>query len=307
MNAPRESGVIKPKLSIVVATWNRAQQVREALPWYSGLQTSEPWELILVDNGSSDSTPQMLQDFANQSNGNVRVVTERRIGTCIARNSGWRAAHADIIAFIDDDCYPAPDFVDTVLAEFHESRVDYIGGRVLLYDPTDAPMTLQERETYMELPAHTFFWANGDVLGCNLAARRSLLETLEGFDECLGPGTWTPSGEDVDFISRASAVGATGLYSPKPVVYHHHRRKPGQDIDRLERNYGLGRGAYFLKCCLDPARRYGLKAWYWSICADIKRSFSERRLRRSIVHEFHGAFLYASFRMMRKLRGPKTR
>jgi glycosyltransferase involved in cell wall biosynthesis len=250
---------------------------------------------------------QVLEEFRDALDCPVQVISERVIGTCVARNAGWRAARGEVIAFVDDDCYPAADFVETVLAEFAQPAVGYLAGRVLLYDPTDAPMTLQERETYLELPAHTFFWANGDVLGANLAARRPLLEKLRGFDECLGPGTWTPSGEDVDFISRASAAGIAGLYSPRPVVYHHHRRKPGPEIDRLEWNYGLGRGAYFLKCCLDPARRKALRAWYWSASSDIRRSVSERKLRRGLVHEICGAVRYASFRLLRAILGPKRR
>ena len=104
-----------PRVSIVLSTRNRAGFLPEALRSHEQIITDVPWELVVVDNGSTDATRQVLREFARTTRITFRTVTESRPGLSCARNTGWRTAEGDLIAFTDDDCYPAADFVTAML------------------------------------------------------------------------------------------------------------------------------------------------------------------------------------------------
>ena len=125
-----------------------------------------------------------------------------------------------------------------------------------------------------------------------MAARRSVLEALGGFDELLGAGTPYPS-EDVDLVSRASAAGWRGVYDPRPVVAHHHRRRSDSQVDTLRHAYDLGRGAYYAKCLADPKRRgKAWRVWLKSLLRSAAAAPASKRARAQIAGELKGAFGY---------------
>lgn len=240
-------------LSIVIATRNRAERLSGTLESLRRIQSKLTWEIIFVDNASSDATMQVLEAFQKSCPVPLRVLTEPHPGAGRARNLGWRAATGAIIGFIDDDCYPAPDYIDQVQKCFLAREVGFVGGRVLLHDPTDLRITIQEGTERVLLPAGRFIFA-GVLQGANWAARRTALEQVGGFDPNLGPGTPFVC-EEVELQARLSAAGWIGAFDPRPLVYHHHRRKSPRDLTALQRTYDLGRGAYYAKCLLDPRLR----------------------------------------------------
>ena len=75
---------------------------------------SSRWELILVDNGSTDEHQKCYRGFCRDFDQPVRLVYEPGPGQGNARNAGWKSAQAEIVAYLDDDCYPADDFLDAV-------------------------------------------------------------------------------------------------------------------------------------------------------------------------------------------------
>lgn len=259
----------EPCVSVVVCTRNRATELRQALDYWTRISAAIPWELILVDNGSTDATQDVIQQFASTTDIACRSVLEPRPGLSRARNRGWRAARAPVIAFTDDDCYPQPDYVSELWAGFGQPAIGYLGGQVLLYDPQDYPITIQTRAQRLDIPPRSFVRA-GLVHGANMAARRTVLEAVGGFDEMLGAGTPFPA-EDVDFLSRASAAGFGGAYDPRPVVRHHHERRESAEIRQLQRAYDLGRGAYYAKGFLDPARRRNIARGWLAIFREQRR------------------------------------
>jgi glycosyltransferase involved in cell wall biosynthesis len=251
-------------LSIVIATRDRAAFLPATLESLRRLRSRSKWEVIFVDNASTDATMQVLEAFRRSCGIPVRVLSEPRPGAGRARNAGWRAATGPIIGFIDDDCYPAPDYVDEVQKCFLAREVGFIGGRVLLHDPTDLRITIQEGTEPVLLPAGKFIFA-GLLQGANWAVRRVALEEVGGFDPNLGPGTPFVC-EEVELQARLSAAGWMGAFEPGPLVYHHHRRKSRSDLGALQRTYDLGRGAYYAKCLLDPRlrARYA-KQWLYTM------------------------------------------
>lgn len=249
-----------PQITLVICTRNRAKKLDAFFASLMRLRCDAPWNLVIVDNGSTDDTAQRLKTFAATFPQPVTLVTEPRPGLGRARNSGWRATRAPVVAFTDDDCYPEPDYLNHVLAVYADEAVGFSGGRILLHDPTDARITIYEHTEAQTYPAESFI-AVGVLQGANMSFRRQALEDINGFDDNLGAGTLFAT-EDADAELRALAAGWIGRYDPRSVVYHHHGRKPGPEVDRLSQGYDSGRGAYYMKCILfTPQRWQCLRYW----------------------------------------------
>jgi len=245
---PRSDGATPagaPAISFLVNTRNRGAVLLPALQAYGRMRCRAPWEIVLVDNGSTDETPRLLAEFQARSPVPCQVLREQRPGSSCAKNTGWRAARAPLLAFTDDDCYPAPDFLEQMLAAFEDAGIGFVAGRLLLYDPTDLPTGIKLDSDRRAYPAG-FAFPPGELHGANFAFRREVLETIGGFDELIGAGTPWPF-EDVDAAMRASLAGFAGCYDPRPTIFHHHRRRDRRTLHAVLHGYARGRGAYFFK------------------------------------------------------------
>ena len=247
------------KPSLVICTWNRAPQLAETLKSLDRLTVPMTWELILVDNGSTDNTQEVMISY--DSPVSKRIVIEPLRGSGHARNAGWKAARGEVVVYIDDDCYPAPDFLDMMAKAFDENpALGFVGGRVLLFDPTDYPITIQTRERRLDIRPGDFVPA-GHIHGASMGFRRGALLQVGGFDNRFGTGTSFVC-EDTDIQACLAAAGWHGAYDPRPVVYHHHKRKTKTEAVRLMRTYDRGRGAYYAKWIANSGtRRVYLKNW----------------------------------------------
>jgi glycosyltransferase involved in cell wall biosynthesis len=250
-------------IALIVCTRNRATATLPACLEAAAAIDFDPsrWELVVVDNGSTDGTAVAVRAFAVSARMKVTFVQEPRIGQGVARNSGVLATSAPLIVFTDDDCYVAPDYLTQIVDAFGRADYGYIGGRVLLHDPTDARTTIREAPWAEEF-APLRCLEPGVIHGANMAFRRDVWQAVGGFDPLLGPGQ-IGAGDDIDFLTRASALGWKGAYLPGPTVRHHHGRKPGPEVRRLVTIYARGRGAYYVKCCLNRSIR-GRSLWQWS-------------------------------------------
>src|SRR4051794_35573556 len=211
-------------ISLVIASRNRAPQLNRCLSHIRELRTSASWELIVVDNGSIDNTPEMLRKFERSASLSVTVVTEPVPGLGRARNRGWQMAKGEIIAFTDDDCFALPNFLDRAVEVFADPRIGYCGGRIELYDKSDDPIATLRYSEPQIFPPYSYMPA-GTIQGANMIFRKRTLEDIGGFDDRLGAGTPFPC-EDIDACARASFAGWWGGYAPGPTVLHAHGRKP---------------------------------------------------------------------------------
>jgi glycosyltransferase involved in cell wall biosynthesis len=247
-------------LSFIVCTRNRCAKLPAILQRFATLKTRHAWEVLFVDNASTDATAEIIKT-ADDCGGRLRYLRVDRIGLGAARDAAWRQANGRIIAFTDDDCYPAEDYADA-LVEVYRQHPDAgcISGRVLLYDPTDAPMTINERTMPATIPPYHFI-GTGMFQGANISFRRAVLEDIGGFDPEFGAGTPFPC-EDIDAVAAALWSGTTARYDPAPVIWHHHGRKHA-DLKPVVDGYDRGRGAYYAKFLLRPeSRRAYLRGWW---------------------------------------------
>jgi glycosyltransferase involved in cell wall biosynthesis len=280
-----------PDIALVVCTRNRAAKLGAFFDAIRTIKALNSWELIIVDNGSTDSTAEDLQSFAANFSGRVSVMTEPQIGVGRAKNRGWRASTAPIIAFTDDDCYPTQSFLNDIETAFSDQSLGVVGGRILLYDSTDARVTINESLTEQFLQAREFVYV-GFIQGANMAFRRQALIEIDGFDNSFGPGTPFIC-EDADAVLRVLAAGWKGKYDPRPVVYHHHRRKPGVEVESLLRSYCEGRGACYMKCLLYMPMR-------WRCADQWLRATVRRQSLGQTLREFRGAIHYLFYQLKQR-------
>lgn len=250
---PRATGLPIPSLdeanlidiSLIVCTRNRARQLARCLDAMRKVSFDGAWEVVVVDNGSTDDTAAVIKAAALDMPVQLISAFQEKPGVSGGRNAGVRASHGRIIVFTDDDCYVEPDFLTETQRAFRDEKVGYATGRVELHDPTDITMTTNPSRMQVRFPARSYVHVD-QIIGANLAFRRSVLEKIGGFDEIMGPGASIPSGEDLDLAARANAAGWDGVYRPEMVIRHHHGRKEA-DIPKLVRLYAEGQGAYVLK------------------------------------------------------------
>lgn len=250
------------RVSLLIATRDRRASLERCLEAAGLARAPGPLEVVVVDNGSRDGTGAFLGEYARRAPFPLVALSEPRPGKSRALNTGLAQVTGDVIALIDDDIYLTPDYFERLAEIFEREEVGYCGGRILLHDPTDLPMTLRTTTTTQLIPPGTFITA-GEIQGCNMAFRREVLEAIGGFDPMLGPGTPFIC-EDVDLAARASLAGWVGGYFPELLVYHHHGRKTSAQEAALVRDYSWGRGAYFAKFIFDRRTRLQyLKRCYW--------------------------------------------
>lgn len=267
----------RPDLSIVICTRNRADQLRGTLDSLMAMKTARAWEAILIDNASTDATADTIRR-ASESEPRIRYYREERIGLGAARDRGWREARSGLISLTDDDCYVAEDYVDAVVAAFDGwPDVGVLGGRILLFDPADARVTIDERDYPVEIAPRSFVVA-GEIKGANLSFRREALLAIGGFDPELGAGTPFPC-EDIDAVAAVLWAGFKGRYDPRPLVLHHHQRRL-PDVPSLRAGYDRGRGAYYAKFLLRPeCRRAFAAGWLGEVRGNLHRAGLARLFR----------------------------
>jgi glycosyltransferase involved in cell wall biosynthesis len=281
-------------VSLIICTRNRARFLGPFLESLRRIERSHPWEIIIVDNDSQDETWFTLNKFREYSGLPVVLVKEKQRGLGNARNAGIKVSKGSFLIFTDDDCYPQPDFIDSIVKVFRNNDVDFFGGRVLQYDPTDYPVCLNVGTAQKYFPPGGFI-PPGEIQGACMAFRREVIARMGLFDPAFGAGT-AFAVEDSDMITRACFDGFSAGFFPETAVYHHHRRKK-EGAKAVTKAYEYGTGAYMAKLIMDyPQHRYVLiKNWYWSTPIFSKRNFSTVR---KACRECLGALHYTARRAL---------
>ena len=144
-------------ISLIICTRDRGLSIKKCLESISPQEMIEVnGELIVVNNGSTDNTADIIENFKHRSPFPIINVLEPKAGLSNARNSGVIASSGRIIAFTDDDCYPQPDLLREAIVAFDSNRFSYCGGRILLYDNTDAKFACNYEEVFKLIPPSVF-------------------------------------------------------------------------------------------------------------------------------------------------------
>jgi GT2 family glycosyltransferase len=196
-----------PRVSVVLPTYNRAERAERLLLALAAQDTDDPFEVVVVNDASSDDTGARLARLATSLPFRVSVVTnERNQGPAMSRNRGWRLAKGDSIAFVDDDCVPDNAWLGALIAALKDA--DIAVGRTR--PPDDQLDRIGPFSAYLDIGHNQSFST------CNIAYRRDVLEKTGGFDESFGGA----NGEDTDLGLRATKAGCRDAFAPDALVWH---------------------------------------------------------------------------------------
>ena len=230
------------KFSVIISTHNRAESLRETLASQAKLQTKEDWELIVVDNNSTDHTRAVVEETAKTFPVELRYLFEAEQGKFAALNQAIQASRGEIIATTDDDAFAEPDWLDRAAEGLERFDCDFVGGRVLPVWGGPRPQWLPDRPglhwaviALLDLgPEPREFGCDGAPwpLGVNEVTRREAFTRAGLFDNRLGRKAGTLRNQaNREWHLRAREAGIRGFYIPEMVVHH---KIP---VDRLTKSY----------------------------------------------------------------------
>jgi glycosyltransferase involved in cell wall biosynthesis len=216
------------KYSIVIPTYNRAGELRDTLASLAGIRTADAWEVVVVDNNSTDDTPGVVHAAAAAFPAPLVYVFEKIAGRSAALNAGIARARGGIVATIDDDVRVEPDYLERIGEAFDTLPCDYIGGRVLPLWRGERPSWLPDRRTrhwaviaLLDQGPEPFEWTTTLPIGANMAFRRSAFEVAGPWNNDIGRKAGTLLGQEVrEWCIRGRAKGLRGFYAPASVVRH---------------------------------------------------------------------------------------
>jgi glycosyltransferase involved in cell wall biosynthesis len=201
------------RVSVIVPAFNAAQTIEQCLAaLLAQSYPREQYEVIVVDDGSTDDTAAIAARFAA-----VRVMGAAHRGAAAARNLGARAARGEILLFTDADCAPTRDWIAAMCAAFDDARVVGVKGTYRTRQRAIVArfVQLEYEEKYARMRrAETIDFIDTYSAGY----RRDVFLAKGGFDEAFPSATV----EDQEFSFRLAEQGARMLFVPDAVVYHQH-------------------------------------------------------------------------------------
>jgi glycosyltransferase involved in cell wall biosynthesis len=229
---------------------------------------SVEWEVLVIDNNSTDGTRDVVEGFARRNPALVRYLVETRQGKSRALNLGVRAARGDILVFTDDDVIVESSWLGNLTVPLRHGPWSAVGGRVLPAWSCPPPAWVPSDETHGLAPLAHFDRGvepgrlQESPVGCNMAITRSMFARYGGFRTDLGPcatangALWSAdvpprTSEDSDFCQRLMDGGESLYYEPAAVVHH------PVPAHRLTKTYFL---TWWLEKGRGDARQHGAKA-----------------------------------------------
>src|SRR4051794_36717841 len=215
-----------PVVSVVVPVRDGARVIGECLDALMAQRGAPPYEVLVVDNGSTDTTAAAVRAHPSAPT----LVTESRPGSYAARNAGIIAAAGSVLAFTDADCTPAPTWLAEAVAALDGAEL--AAGRIAMYR-SPRPTVVERYDRAVYLRQEDLVRDHGWAVTANLVVRRSVLDDVGSFDPTL------PSGGDREFCLRARAAGHRLVYAPDAVVGHHPRTRI-RELWTVNRRIGSG-------------------------------------------------------------------
>jgi glycosyltransferase involved in cell wall biosynthesis len=220
---------VTPDLSVIVCTLNQASYLGKALG--SIIEQTLPraeYEVLVVDNGSTDSTKQTVESFRDI--GNLHYLYDPVLGLSHARNVGWQKARGKYVVYLDDDAVASPGWLERIRHRYETllPRPVSVGGRVLpIWEARRPPWLTRELERHLSivdwqdlpmfLDEDSFYLA-----GTNVSYRRTVLQESGGFPTNLGrKGLLLRSNEELWMQHFLRSRGYAIWYDPDILVHHH--------------------------------------------------------------------------------------
>lgn len=252
------TNTMPPFLTVALCTHNHADRLARTLADLAHVQSpSQPWELLVIDNASSDATPALLAAMEWRHDGvEVRIVREEKLGLSNARNRALSEARGEYLLFMDDDETPDPAWLTTYERAMREHQPDALGGRIeVFFEDGARPRWLQDELLGFlgKLDHGEARWLTEratPIFGGNFAFRRSVFERIGNFDARLGrQGSANIGGEDTEIYRRLLEHDCRVRWVPEAVIQHRIQ------TPKLRRGYFLD--LHFRQGRMEGARKRG--------------------------------------------------
>jgi len=214
--------VKKIDISVCLCTYNRLEMLRNTLDSLLKQQTDGllSYEIIIVDDGSSDGTKEFLKFISTNIGVNIKCFFEKRAGVAGARNRGVIESRGQWIAFIDDDEIVESNYLQEIFDVATKNGADCVGGSLKLLFPSGYETALSgtSRKYFAETTKLGWFQQRYNYLGPGTGfalVRRALFDQIGFFDTSL-----KVKGEDQDFFRRARKAGYKTVFAPQAIVHH---------------------------------------------------------------------------------------
>lgn len=217
------------KFSVIIATYNRAEELAKTLESLKQLESTDPWEVVIVDNNSPDNTREVILQAVKKFPVPLHYVMEKEQGRSAALNAGIRTAAGEILAITDDDVRVDHRWLMNAERALETLQCDYVGGKALPIWSGELPDWMPNRGgkhwgviallDYGLEPIE--FGAHKVPLGVNIVFRRKCFERAGLWDNSIGRKAGTLLGQEVrEWSQRGRAAGLRGFYSPDLIVHH---------------------------------------------------------------------------------------
>jgi glycosyltransferase involved in cell wall biosynthesis len=243
-------------ITIVICTRNRAAVLERVLAHHHHYKLPNDWEreYVIVNNGSTDRTNDVVEDFGRKATFPVRLIVESRPGHSIALNTGCKAAKGEIIAFTDDDAIPADQWLVEIIRSISDLGNDWVYGPVRpIWDFGKKPLWYGPKTSFwvacLDYGNQPFLATDPSTTfaGVNHACKATRLFELGLYDEKKGlrADGKTYTGNDDDLYSKALSNGWKVYYNPKVAVDHIIDPKRSRVSLHLRNAWLVGRNEYY--------------------------------------------------------------
>ncbi|MGR4065091.1 MAG: glycosyltransferase family 2 protein [Vulcanimicrobiaceae bacterium] len=262
------------RATIQLCTFNRARLLERVLDACFE-QTVDPgsYEVVLVNDGSSDETPAVIDRARERASCSFVVVEQPNSGLAKGRNAGIARASGERIIFIDDDVLPLPNFVEEHLrAQRGHPKAIVRGGAIDVESFDDLPPAIWSFANY----SGNFFWTT------NVSVPLATIRAVGGFDESFAEYGW----EDIDVGLRLRSGGVKAIFHPAALVYHYKPRPRSGNVEKMVRQArAQARTAVKLASIHPQWRTYlatGLNPVQRALHSATRRAGAAKRYRRAV-------------------------
>jgi glycosyltransferase involved in cell wall biosynthesis len=239
------------KISVIISTYNRCGLLRRALGSLDGMTVplDVAWELVVVDNNSTDETKAVCESFQQRSGRQFQYLFEPRQGKSFALNRAVEQSQGEILAFTDDDIWVDPNWLVEILQTFDRFQCAGLGGRVVPVWSSKPPKWYVSEGPYSiggAIPCYDFgdefMPVKATPFGANVSVLGSMFRKHGGFRNDLGLfGGIRIGGEDTEFCRRLMNAGELVMYAPTAVVFHPVLEAQTKKSYCQEWHYALGK------------------------------------------------------------------